>query len=388
MSEKTEGTFKIKSKKKLTDQELGAKNREPLVNTPNNVTKVIIPKDPKDAVQTQETNVGDAIVKKQEDTKDSEGVAEEVRPAEEELTSPIQEITEESKKEEQKEVKPEPILVQPELPESVTKLVDFMKETGGTMQDYIRLNTNYDDVDRDVLVKEYYKSTKPHLSAEEIDFMIDDSFAFDEDIDEERDIRRKKLAYKEEVAKARKFLKDTKDKYYDEIKLNSPRLSENQQKASDFFNRYKEDQKRNAANHEKFKANTNQLLNEQFEGFDFNLGDKKFRYGIQNVSQVAEKQSDISNFIGKFLGKDGMIEDTAGYHKALYAGANADKIANHFYEQGKADAIRDVVNKSNNTSSVARKAAPTGAAKFGAYTVKSVSGADSSKLKIKKFKNY
>ena len=388
MSEKTEGTFKIKSKKKLTDQELGAKNREPLVNTPNNVTKVIIPKDPKDAVQTQETNVGDAIVKKQEDTKDSEGVAEEVRPAEEELTSPIQEITEESKKEEQKEVKLDPVVAQPELPESVTKLVDFMKETGGTMQDYIRLNTNYDDVDRDVLVKEYYKSTKPHLSAEEIDFMIDDSFAFDEDIDEERDIRRKKLAYKEEVAKARKFLKDTKDKYYDEIKLNSPRLSENQQKASDFFNRYKEDQKRNAANHEKFKANTNQLLNEQFEGFDFNLGDKKFRYGIQNVSQVAEKQSDISNFIGKFLGKDGMIEDTAGYHKALYAGANADKIANHFYEQGKADAIRDVVNKSNNTSSVARKAAPTGAAKFGAYTVKSVSGADSSKLKIKKFKNY
>ena len=352
MSEKTEGTFKIKSKKKLTDQELGAKNREPLVNTPNNVTKVIIPKDPKDAVQTQETNVGDAIVKKQEDTKDSEGVAEEVRPAEEELTSPIQEITEESKKEEQKEVKLDPVVAQPELPESVTKLVDFMKETGGTMQDYIRLNTNYDDVDRDVLVKEYYKSTKPHLSAEEIDFMIDDSFAFDEDIDEERDIRRKKLAYKEEVAKARKFLKDTKDKYYDEIKLNSPRLSENQQKASDFFNRYKEDQKRNAANHEKFKANTNQLLNEQFEGFDFNLGDKKFRYGIQNVSQVAEKQSDISNFIGKFLGKDGMIEDTAGYHKALYAGANADKIANHFYEQGKADAIRDVVNKSNNTSSV------------------------------------
>jgi hypothetical protein len=263
-----------------------------------------------------------------------------------------------------------------------------MEETGGTMQDYIRLNTNYDDVDRDVLVKEYYKNTKSHLSAEEIDFMLDDNFAFDEEIDEERDIRRKKLAYKEEVAKARKFLKDTKDKYYDEIKLNSPKLSENQQEASNFFNRYKEDQKRNADNHEKFKANTNQLLNEQFEGFDFSLGDKKFRYGIQNPSQVAEKQSDLNNFIGRFLGKDGTIEDTAGYHKALYAGANADKIANHFYEQGKADAIRDVVNKSNNTSSSARKAAPTGAAKFGAYTVKSVSGADSSKLKIKKFKNY
>ena len=377
MSEKTEGTFKIKSKKKLTDQELGAKNKEPLVDVPSNITKVVIPKEPQDAIQ-------EPIAKKvdvHESSEDSKEVVQEVpKPV-------IKEITEESKKEKE-EIKPEPVTQQPVLPENITKLVSFMEETGGTMQDYIRLNTNYDDVDRDVLVKEYYKSTKPHLSAEEIDFMIDDGFAFDEDIDEERDIRRKKLAYKEEVAKARKFLNDTKDKYYDEIKLNSPKLSGNQQEASDFFNRYKEDQKRNADNHEKFKANTSQLLNEQFEGFDFSLGDKKFRYGIQNPSQVAEKQSDFNNFIGRFLGEDGTIEDTAGYHKALYAGANADKIANHFYEQGKADAIRDVVNKSNNTSSVARKAAPTGAAKFGAYTVKSVSGADSSKLKIKKFKNY
>ena len=377
MSEKTEGSFKIKSRPKLTDEQLAAKNKEPLVDVPSNVTRVVIPKEDKDAVQEPSTDEVDV----HESSGDSKEVVEEVsEPV-------IKEITEES--EPQKEIaQPEPIVAQPELPESINKLVDFMRETGGTMQDYMRLSTNYDDVDRDVLVKEYYKNTKPHLSAEEIDFMIDDSFAFDEDIDEERDIRRKKLAYKEEVAKARKFLNDTKDKYYDEIKLNSPSLSEDQQKASDFFNRYKEDQERNAANHEKFKANTSQLLNEQFEGFDFNLGDKKFRYGVQNVSQVAEKQSDISNFIGKFLGKDGMIEDTAGYHKALYAGANADKIANHFYEQGKADAIRDVVNKSNNTSSSARKAAPTGAAKFGAYTVKSVSGADSSKLKIKKFKNY
>ena len=335
MSEvKTEGSFKIQSKPKLTDEQIAAKNKEPLVDIPSNVTKVIIPKEGTDAVQKPSTDEVDVHEASGDGKEVVEGTPEPV----------IQEITEESKEEEQKEVKPEAIVVQPELPESVTKLVDFMKETGGTMQDYIRLNTNYDDIDRDVLVKEYYKSTKPHLSADEIDFMIDDSFAFDEDIDEERDIRRKKLAYKEEVAKARKFLKDTKDKYYDEIKLNSPSLSEDQRKASDFFNRYKEDQERNAANHEKFKANTNQLLNEQFEGFDFNLGEKKFRYGIQNASQVAQKQSDISNFIGKFLGKDGMIEDTAGYHKALYAGANADKIANHFYEQGKADAIRDVVN--------------------------------------------
>ena len=371
MSEKTEGSFKIQSKPKLTDEQMAARNKEPLIDLPSNITKVVIPNE-EPAVADP---AADAIVDP---------------PIDPSIDPPIEPIIKEVTDSEP--AKPVPPVNTPApaavLPENVNKLVDFMRETGGTLQDYVRLNTNYDDIDRDVLVKEYYKNTKSHLSADEIDFMIDDKFAFDEDTDEERDIRRKKLAYKEEVAKARKFLNDTKDKYYDEIKLNSPSLSQDQQKASDFFNRYKEDQERNAANHEKFKANTSQLLNDKFEGFDFELGDKKFRYGVQNVSQVAEKQSDISNFIGKFLGKDGMIEDTEGYHKALYAGANADKIANHFYEQGKADAIRDVVNKSNNTSSSARKAAPAGAAKFGAYTVKSVSGVDSSKLKIKKFKNH
>ena len=374
MSEKTEGSFKIQSKPKLTEEQIAARNKEPLVDVPSNVTRVVIPKEGIDAVQKPSTEKVDV----DESAGDSPTMVGEVSE------QVIKEVTEESKP--KKEVKP--TVAQPELPENITKLVDFMKETGGTMQDYLRLNTNYDEVDRDVLVKEYYKTTKSHLSADEIDFMIDDNFAFDEELDEERDIRRKKLAYKEEVAKARTFLSETKDKYYDDIKLKSPALTEDQKKASDFFDRHKKDQERNSANHEKFKANTNQLLNEEFEGFDFALGDKKFRYSIQNASQVAEKQSDIGNFIGKFLGKDGTIEDTAGYHKALYAGANADKIANHFYEQGKADAVRDVVNKSNNTSSVARKAAPTGAAKFGAYTVKTVSGADSSKLKIKKFKNY
>jgi len=370
---KTEGSFKIQSKPKLTDEQFAAKNKEPLIDVPSNVTRVVIPKEETNAVQEPSAEKVDVDESAKDGPTMVEGTSEPV----------IKEVTQENKKEE-KVIEP---LVQPALPENIGKLVDFMRETGGTMQDYIRLSTNYEDLDRDVLVKEYYKNTKSHLSAEEIDFMIEDNFAFDEEIDEDREIRRKKLAYKEEVAKARTFLEDTKTKYYDDIKLKSPSLSGNQQEASDFFNRYKEDQDRNTVNHEKFKANTNELLNENFEGFDFTLGEKKFRYGIQNPSQVAEKQSDISNFLGRFLGDDGVIKDTAGYHKALYAGANADKMANHFYEQGKADAIRDVVNKSNNTSSGARKAAPVDSARFGAYKIKSVSGADSSKLKIKKFNN-
>ena len=372
MSERKEGSFKIQTKPKLTAEQIAAKNKEPLVDVPSNVTRVVIP--------NEEPAVADPAADAIVDPPIDPPIDPPVDPP---IESIIKEVTD------SEPAKPVPPVNAPApaavLPENVTKLVDFMRETGGTLQDYVRLNTNYDDVDRDVLVKEYYKNTKSHLSADEIDFMIDDNFAFDEELDEERDIRRKKLAYKEEVAKARTFLNDTKDKYYDEIKLNSPALTEDQTKASDFFNRYKEDQERNAVNHDKFKADTNALLNENFEGFDFTLGEKKFKYGIQNPSQVAEKQTDLSNFIGNFLGKDGVIEDTAGYHKALYAGANADKMANHFYEQGKADAIRDVVNKSNNPSTGARKAAPMEGAKFGAYKVKSVSGADSSKLKIKKF---
>ena len=175
MSEKTEGSFKIKSKPKLTEEQLAAKNREPLIDIPSNVTKVVIPKEPQDATQEPSSKEVDVHKSSEDSKKMVEEVSEPV----------IKEITEESKKEE--EIKQEPLVQQPALPENITKLVSFMEETGGTMQDYIRLNTNYDDVDRDVLVKEYYKNTKSHLSAEEIDFMLDDNFAFDEEVDEERD---------------------------------------------------------------------------------------------------------------------------------------------------------------------------------------------------------
>jgi len=371
---KTEGSFKMQSKPKLTEEQIGAQNKEPLVDIPSNMTRVVIPNKETDAVQESSAEKVDVDAPAEDGPTMVEGTSE---PGPEEVTEEIKE-----------EAIVQPVQpVQPELPENIGKLVDFMRETGGTMQDYISLSTNYEDLDRDVLVKEYYKNTKSHLSAEEIDFMIEDNFAFDEEIDEEREVRRKKLAYKEEVAKARTFLEDTKTKYYDDIKLKSPALSEDQQKASDFFNRHKEDQERNDKSRDAFTSRTNEVFNENFEGFDFTLGDKKFKYGVQNPSQVKESQSDINNFVRKFLGEDGTFKDAKGYHKALYAGANADKMANHFYEQGKADAIRDVVNKSNNTSTSARKAAPVDSARFGAYKIKSVSGADSSKLKIKKFNN-
>ena len=316
-------------------------------------------------------------------------MVEEVRPTEKEkVTSPISEITEEDIKEEVKEttkelkeaVRDEKVLGK-QLPENIEKLVSFMEETGGTIEDYTRLNADYSNIDNTALLKEYYKKTKPHLNQEEINFVLEDNFSYDEDLDEERDIKKKKLAHKEEIAKARKFLEETKSKYYDEIKLR-PGVTQEQQKAMDFFNRYNEEQKVVSQQHDAFKQNTNKFFTEEFKGFDFSLGEKKFRYGVSDANEVADKQSNLSNFVGKFLDDNGNVKDYKGYHKAIFTAQNADTIANHFYEQGKADAVKDVMAKSKNISNEARSTA-SGDIFIGGFKVKAISGADNSKLKIK-----
>jgi hypothetical protein len=286
---------------------------------------------------------------------------------------------------EQKEILPQ--AETQELPENVDKLVAFMKETGGTIEDYARLNADYSGVDGKALLKEYYKQAKPHLDDEEVQFIIEDSFDYDEDLDEKRDIRKKKLAYKEEVAKAKNYLDSLKDKYYAEIKLR-PGVSQEQQKAMDFFNRYNEEQTATKATHERFVSQTKELFNDEFKGFDFKVGEKKFRYGIKNPSRVAENQSDISTFVKTFLNDKGEVVDHKGYHKAIYAARNADTIAQHFYEQGKTDAIKDQLAKSKNISTEPRKT-QDGNVFIDGFKVKAISGLDSSKLKIKtrKFNN-
>ena len=314
-------------------------------------------------------------------------VVEEVReqdtePTTEEEVSVIQEITNEETEEIVEEIKEElqenPQL---ELPENVEKLVTFMKDTGGTVEDYVRLNADYSNVDNDVLLKEYYKQTKPHLDIEEIDFLMEDKFSFDEEYDEERAVRKKKLAKKEEIAKAKNFLDDLKGKYYDEIKLR-PGVTQEQQKATDFFNRYNEEQNAMQQHRNTFKDATKNYFNQDFKGFEFNLGEKKFRYGVNNASDVGDAQSNISTFIGKFLNDKGDVVDYKGYHKAIYAARNADTIAKHFYEQGQADAIKDITAKSKNISDKPRASSP-GNVYVGGLKVKAISGVDSSRLKVK-----
>ena len=239
------------------------------------------------------------------------------------------------------------------LPENIQKLVDFMNDTGGTLEDYVNLNRDYSGLDNLTLLREYYKQTKPHLNAEEIDFMMEDQFSFDEEMDEDRDIKRKKLALKEQVAQAKNHLESVKSNYYDEIK-NGSRLTTEQQKAIDFFNRYNKESEESKKVAEKrlstFKQKTDNLFNDKFKGFEYNVGDKKYRFNVKNKESVKETQSDINNFIKKFLNEDNTISDAKGYHKSLYTAMNPDAIAQHFYEQGKADALKDSVAKSKNVS--------------------------------------
>ena len=388
---KQEGEFTLKGKNipKRKVKDLGNTSKEPVkmeikkpveekVETP----KIDLTKKEDNAVQerkTEEIPVGDKPETSRE--VDKEVRVSDTNDKEDSPLQVIEEITEEVKPKEQVKEKPQ-LIETPKLPENVEKLVTFMNETGGTVEDYVELNKDYSKLSNDQLLHEYLRKTKPHLDKEDIDLIMED-YQYEEDIDDPKEIRKKKLAYKEAVASAKKDLEVRKTKYYAEIK-NRPGVTQEQQKAMDFFNRYNKQQEEIKLSQADFKERTNQILNNEFEGFEYNVGDKKFRYKIKDPVTIAEKQSDINNFVSRFLDKEGKIIDTAGYHKALYAAMNADKLASHFYEQGKADGVKSLVQQSKNPSADAPRQVASGDGYVSGFKVKAISGADSSKLKIKK----
>ena len=363
------GKIKVKTKAKAKKEKQPAGKE-----AKGDVTKV------KAKMTQQAEDVSDAIVHKvnldepakkeenevKEDNVDNSGVVaepenaepaqeqEEVQPqAEAQETPVVEEITKEEQVEQVvekvEEAVEESIQTGKPLPESIQKLVDFMDETGGDITDYVTLNQDYSKLDNHQLLKEYYKSTKPHLSEDEIEFVMEDSFSYDEDESTEKEIKRKKLAMKEQVAQARQHLESVKSKYYEDIKAGS-KLTEDQQKAIDFFENYNKESENYKKQTDIFNSKTNNLFNKEFKGFEYNVGDKKFRFNIKDPGKVKETQSDINNFIKKFLNKDNSMDDAAGYHKGLFTAMNPDQIANHFYEQGKADALKESIAKSKNVN--------------------------------------
>ena len=332
---------KIKVEKKPTMKKL---------NQDDGITKVDLSK------PVEETKTEEAI----EETPVEEVIEETpVEEAKEEVPV-VEEITDEEVKEQVEEIteQVEEAITETEttgklIPENIQKLMQFMEETGGDLGDYVKLNQDYSELDNNALLKEYYKQTKPHLDSEEIDFLMEDYFAFDEDVDEERDVKRKKLALKEQVAQAKQHLDGAKSKYYEDIKHGS-KLTSEQKEAIDFFNRHNKESKENEEiakdQLNAFENKTNEVFNDKFKGFEYNIGEKKFRFNVKDANKIKDQQSNIENFVGKFLDKKNRLLDAKGYHKSLYTAMNADSIANHFYEQGKADALKDSVAKSKNIS--------------------------------------
>jgi len=276
------------------------------------------------------------------------------------------------------------------LPEKVEKLIKFMEETGGDLNDYVKLNRDISKMDDSEVLDEYYRDTKSHLSPEERNYLLEDKFGFDEDEDDPKVIQRKKIALKEQVAEAKAHLDGQKSKYYEEIRAGE-RLTPEAKKAMDFFNRYNKDtekqKKLTEANKKQFKLKTDSVFNKDFKGFDYQVGDKRFRFNVKNADEVKTNQSDINNFVNKFVDKESKtINDAAGYHKSLFTAMNADAVAKHFYEQGRADAIKGQVAKDKNIDMDPRKT--HGEVNVGGIKYKVLGDStDGLKLKIKNRKN-
>ena len=357
----------------------------------DSVIKIDLSKPPvqeSEEVEKQPTDKEEVVVVNEEpEVAKEEQVVEEETPVLEEITD--EEITEENVEEVEEKI--EEAVTEAEatgkpLPENIQKLVDFMEETGGDLQDYVNLNKDVSKMDDSDVLDEYYRATKSHLTAEERSFLLEEKFNYDEEVDDEKEIRRKKIALKEQVAEARAHLDRQKSKYYEDIKAGS-KLTQEQQQAIDFFNRYnkesKDQEKLSQANKKKFQQRTESVFNKDFKGFDYQVGEKKYRFNVKDVDKVKTTQSDINNFINKFVGEDSTIEDAAGYHKSLFTAMNADAIAKHFYEQGKADATKARVARDKNINLEPRKT--HGEVNVGGVKYK-VLGDTSSDIKNRSFK--
>jgi len=327
---------KVEATEKVVQEKVDNVTKVDLVKTEeSDITKVDLSEPPMEEAPVEEVTAEATEVEVESDIPVVEEITEEV----EELATQAEEAINESME------------TGKDLPENIQKLIDFMEDTGGDLTDYVKLNQDYSELDDNSLLKEYYKKTKPHLNLEEINFLMEDNFSFDEDMDEDIDVRRKKLALKEQVAQAKLHLDGEKSKYYEDIKSGS-KLTEEQQKAINFFDRYKteskEDEKAIKHSQSVFTQKTNEVFNEGFKGFEYNIGDKRFRFNVNDADNVKQSQSDITNFTKKFLDKNSTLKDAKGYHKSMYTAMNADAVANHFYEQGRTDALKDSIAKSKN----------------------------------------
>lgn len=239
-----------------------------------------------------------------------------------------------------------------ELPEDVSAFLKYKKETGRGINDFMKLQVNYDDLNPDQVLREYYAATENDLDSEDIEYLMEDKFSYDEELDEESVVKQKQIAKKRELAKAKKYFNDLKETYKVPVESASAPVNEEELES---YNAYKEYisqsqsiQEENRKRAEYFAKKTEELFNDEFKGFEFVVGDQKLVFTPGEAKEVKNVQSDINNFISRYLDDNGMVKDHVGYHKALSAALNPDKLATYFYEKGRADAVGDVTKRSKN----------------------------------------
>ena len=248
------------------------------------------------------------------------------------------------------------------LPEDVDAFIRYKKATGRSFEDYMNLQKDWSKVNEQEVLRQYYKENNPHLDDEDISYLMEEKFSYDEDLDDERDIKRKKVAMKDELYKAKSHFESLKEKYKAPLESSSADLPEEYKEAFSFYSQYNEQSKKEAQLQEErskvFLEKTNNLFTEEFKGFEFDLGDKKQLFTPKDVSKVKEVQSDITNFFNQHIDENGYVKDAASYHKALFAASNADAMAKYFYEQGVADATSGLVKETKNISMTVRDNKP------------------------------
>ena len=233
-----------------------------------------------------------------------------------------------------------------ELPEDIKKLMEF------GVDNYLKINRDWNSETDATILKEYYKQTKPHLDDDDIAYLLEEEYSYDEDIDDDRDIKKKKVALKEELFRAKGYLNDLKEQYKVELGSSQTEVSEDYKKAFNFYQEYTENSKKEIEIAQKkaevFLDKTNRLFNSEFKGFEFNLGDKKQVFKPSDVLETKTTQSDISKVIANHLDENGYLKDEHQYHKALAMFRDPDGFAKFFYEQGKSDATNNVIKDAKN----------------------------------------
>lgn len=356
MSEEQTTVENDKATEENLDVQENAQEKKPLAEKTSDGYKLDFSKSAEDATESNEEggdddSASEEVVDNNEDVDVEDSALMEI--SDEEDNEGVNDTAVDNSQENKPEKEPEVVEVNPYADiEGLDKLASFMKETGGSVEDYIRVTADYSNASDEAVIRQYLKDTKKNFSQEDIDFYMEDEFDYDEEVDSEKDIKRKKLAFKEIASKAREHLNGLKDKYYNEVKLGS-KLSPEQREAVEFYNQYKDEQAqaqaKTDAQRTHFKKETENLFSDDFKGFDFAVGEKKFRHKVRNVDSVKQVQSDLGNVFSPFFDKEtGKLTDAKGYHKALYAATNADKIAETFYNQGVADYIKNNVKSSKN----------------------------------------